>query len=111
MTDGMDLMLELQGKISSLDRALHAYGERGRAYAQAEHDYKVALAEQITVERANGLPVTIIGDVCRGNRKIAKLRLERDISRAVYDSAREAINTYKLQIKVLENQIDREYRG
>lgn len=52
-----------------------------------------------------------MSDVCRGDREIARLRLERDIADVVYKSAMEAINCYKLQIKVLENQIDREWKN
>lgn len=111
MTSGQDLYLELQSKVAMLDKALHLYGKRGRDYSQAEREYKVSLAEKILVERDKGTPVTIIGDICRGDRKIAKLRFERDVAEAVYKSAMEAINCYKLQIRVLENQIDREHRG
>ena len=108
---GQDLMLDLQTRVQMLDQALKQLGNRGRAYAQAEQDYRIALASKILEEREKGTPVTIISDVCRGNRAIAKLKFERDIAETVYKSALEACNVYKLQIKVLESQIDREYRG
>lgn len=104
-----DLVNEISSKTTSLDAALVQLGKRGRELAQAEHDYRVALAEKILRERDGGMPVTIINDVCRGDRKIAKLKLERDIAQVMYDSALEAINVYKLQTRVLENQIDREW--
>jgi hypothetical protein len=106
---GQDLINELSIKTKSLDTALNEFGKRGRVWAQAEMDYRIALAEKILIERDKGTPVTIISDICRGDRKTAKLKFERDIAETVYKSAMEAINTYKLQIKVLENQIDREY--
>ena len=108
---GQDLMDELSGKIALLDKALGEFGRRGRAYAQAEHDYRTALSSEIAKERADGTPVSIINDLCRGKPHIAKQRLERDISEVVYKAAGEAINSYKLQIRVLEGQIDREWRG
>ena len=107
--DSIDLINELKGKTALLDSALNQLGIRGRAYAQAEQDYRIALAEKILMERTNGIPVTIISDVCRGDRKIAKLKFERDVAETVYKAALEAINTYKLQIKLLESQIDREW--
>lgn len=55
--------------------------------------------------------MTILSDVCRGLPLIAKLRLHRDIAEAEYKAAQEAIQVYKLQIRLLEAQIDREYRG
>ena len=57
------------------------------------------------MERVNGTPVTIISDVCRGKKEIAKLRFERDCAEVVYKSAQEAINSYKLQIRILDAQI------
>lgn len=106
---GQDLFNELQCKVALLDTALNQLGNRGRAHAQAEHDYKVALAKQMLIEREKSVPVTILPDICRGNREIAKLRLERDIAEVTYRAALEAINIYKLQVKVLENQIEREF--
>ncbi len=108
---GQDLVIELQGKVQMLDRALQQLGNRGRAFAQSEQDYRIALAQKIITERDKGVPVTIISDVCRGDKVIAKLKFERDVAEAVYKSALEAINCFKLQIKVLENQIDREWKN
>jgi hypothetical protein len=54
--------------------------------------------------------VTIISDLCRGDPDVAKLRLERDIALTVYESAQEAINCYKLQIRILDSQIEREWK-
>lgn len=108
---GQDLMLDMQQAVNMLNAALREYGGRGRAYAIAERDYRVALAKKILEERDKGTPVTIVGDVCRGSPEIAEKKFERDCAEVVYKSAMEAINGYKLQIKVLENQIDREWRG
>lgn len=108
---GQDLMLDLQSKVQLLDKALQQLGKRGRDYAEAEREYRVALAKKIAAERDKGTPVTIISDVCRGSREIANAKFQRDTAEVVYKSALEAINVYKLQLKLLENQIDREFRG
>lgn len=104
-----DLILDLGTKISLLDKAVQQFKARGNVYAQAEHDYRVALSKCILTHRADGMPVTIISDVCRGDPEIARLRLERDIAEAVYKSALEAIQSYKLQIRILDAQIEREW--
>ena len=108
---GQDLMQELSGRVKLLDSALQQLGNRGRVFAKAEQNYRVALAQKILEERDKGTPVTIISDICRGDHSIAKLKFDRDVSETAYDTAKEACNVYKLQIKVLENQIEREYRG
>lgn len=106
---GQDLFLDLQDKTTMLDKALHQLGARGRAYAQAEHDYRVALAKKMLKERDSGLPVTIISDICRGDEEIAGLKRDRDVAETVYKAALEACNIYKIQVRVLENQIAREW--
>lgn len=106
----MELIQEIGVKSSLLDAAVKQLGVRGKAYAQAERDYKVALAKRIMQEREKGTPVTIISDVCRGDTEIARLRFERDCAEVVYKSAMEAIQSIKLQIRILDSQIEREWR-
>ena len=108
---GQDLMQELAAKVSLMDAALVQLGKRGRTYAEAEQNYRVMLAKKITIERDKGTPVTIISDVCRGDQGIAKAKFERDVAEITYKAALEALNVYKLQIRILENQIEREYRA
>ena len=105
-----DLIQEIGAKSALLDAAIKQIGIRGKAYAQAEHDYRVAMRKKILEERSKGTPVTIISDLCRGDPEVAKLRLERDIALTVYESAQEAINGYKLQIRILDSQIEREWK-
>ena len=35
--------------------------------------------------------------------------MERDIAQTLYDSSKEAINSYKLQIRIVQEQIQREW--
>lgn len=106
----MDMIQEIGAKSSLLDAAVRQLGVRGKAYAQAERDYKVALARKMMEEREKGTPVTIISDICKGDSEIARLRFERDCSEVVYKSAMEAIQSIKLQIRILDAQIEREWK-
>lgn len=106
-----DLISEIGSKSALLDTAIKQLGIRGKAYAQAERDYRIAMARKVMEEREKGTPVTIISDVCRGNPEIAKLRFERGCSEVVYKSAMEAINAMKLQIRILDAQVEREWHA
>lgn len=106
---GQDLMLEMQNKVATLDAALRQIGKRGENYAKAEMEYRVALNAKILEERDKNTPVTIISDICRGTPSVAQKKLERDIAESLYKAALEACNVYKLQIRILENQIEREW--
>ena len=106
---GQDLFTELRDRQTLLERALGELGKRGRARANAEHDYRVALAQEMLKKRDAGYPATLIGDLCRGEKHIARLKFERDVADTMYAAALEAINAYKLGIRVLSEQIDREW--
>ena len=106
---GQALMMELAEYRRKLDGATGMLARSGRDYAQAEHDYRIGLAKAILEERSKGVPVTIISDVCRGRREIAKLKLERDIAETFHQANLEAINSYKTHIRVIEAQIAREW--
>lgn len=105
----IDLINEIGQKSRLLDSAIRELGKRGQAFAQAEHDYRVGLSKKIILERDKGTPVTIISDICKGDPTIARLRFERDVAEVVYKAAIEAINGYKLQIRILDSQVEREW--
>ena len=109
MSSGQDLFMEMQDKQRMLERALGELGIRGRAKAAAEEKYRVALAQEILKKRDQGYPATLIGDLCRGEKHIAKLKFERDVADTMYAAAMEAIMSFKLGIRVLSDQIDREW--
>ena len=104
-----DLYEELKRKLDLLDIAIKELRKRGSDYAQAERDYRVELAKAILGCREQGMPATITPDVCRGRKDIANLRFDRDCKEVAYKAAMEAINGYKLQIRILDAQIQREW--
>ena len=107
--DGYELIEQIHQKSALLDKALQESKERGIASADAEQAYKVALTKAMLLEREKGTPVTILSDICRGQEEIAGLRRERDIADALYKSSKEAINVYKIQLRVLQEQAEREW--
>ena len=108
---GSELVQEMKQNITLLDAANASLPNRGRLFAKAEHDYSVAKSKEILIERANGTPVTILLEIVKGKPEIARLRMERDIAERMYESCREAINSYKLKIKIISGQIEREWKS
>lgn len=92
-----------------LELAVTEMTKRSRDRAEKEFNYKTALSKRLVELRAEGQAVTHLSDIARGEPKIAQLRLERDIAEGLYDSSKEAINMYKIRIRVLENQYAREW--
>lgn len=104
-----DLINEMNYRLKQLDTSTGMLKQAGIKKANTEALYRQELAKEILDRRANGMPVTIIADVCRGQPNIAKLKIDRDIAESTYQSILESINTQKLAIRVIENQIAREW--
>jgi hypothetical protein len=106
---GQDLINDLQTLIIKMNKAVDVLATNGRKLADAERTYRMALAKEILKEREAGIPVTIIGDLSRGDSTIADLKFARDAAESVYDANNEAINVWKLQARLMEAQISREW--
>lgn len=104
-----DLWNELQQKIRELDICVKELRRTGGAWAQAERDYKVELSKQVMKLKSEGMAATLISLVCYGLPNIAKLRFERDMALVTYKANQEAINVRKLQCRLIDNQIGREW--
>ena len=92
-----------------LETAVSEMKTRSKRLAETEYYYRMALSKRLTELRAEGQAVTHLADIARGEPEIAKLRYDRDIAKGLYDSSQEAINMYKIRIRVLENQYSREW--
>lgn len=106
----MDLVNELNKLTNQLSVSILKLRETGTDFAEAEKLYKIKLREKVLLLRSEkGMPVTMIPLVVYGDPEVAKLRFERDIKEAIYNANNESINSLKLQIRVLDNQISREW--
>lgn len=81
----------------------------GTAYAEAERDYKILLRTECLKLRDEGVAIGLIDKTCYGIPSVAKARFERDVAEAVYKANQESINSIKLQIRILDAQIQREW--
>jgi len=106
----MDLYNELQQKIKELDISIKNLRISGTEYAQAEKDYKIKLREECLKLRDEKMAIGMIDKTCYGIPAIAQLRFLRDVKETVYKANQEAINSIKLQMRIIESQLDREYR-
>lgn len=105
----MDLINELQNLTKQLSNSLRQLRTNGIKLAEAEKEYKIAVNKKALLLRSEDMPVTLINQVIYGYEDIAQLRFLRDSAEVVYNANQEAINTLKLQIRIVENQIKREY--
>ena len=104
-----DLLQELQSKTQQLDISIKQLRKTGTEYAQAERDYKVLLRQECLKLRDDGMAIGMITMTAYGIPSVAELRFKRDVAKAVYTANMEAINSLKLQMRLLEAQISREW--
>lgn len=105
----MDLVNEMAMKLQELTQSIRLLRDHGTKFAQAEHDYKVALSQEVYRLKDEKMPATLINITVYGHANIARLRMQRDIAEVMYNANQEHINVTKLQIRIIENQIQREY--
>lgn len=104
-----DLLPRVENALRLAEMGVREIGPRGKAYADAEKAYRVALADTILRFKADGYPATLVGDLARGDKEVSRLKVARDCAEALYKAAFEAVNYYKLEARLIENQIAREW--
>lgn len=104
-----DLWNELNAKTRQLDFSVKDLRANGTAYAEAEKAYKIKLRETCLRMRSEGMAVGLIDKTCYGVPEVAELRFRRDVAEAVYRANMEAINAIKLEIRIINEQLGREW--
>lgn len=105
----MNLFEELQQKIKELEISVKQLRKSGTDYAQAERDYKILLRQECLKLRDEGMAIGMIDKTCYGLKTVADARFKRDVAQATYQANQEAINSIKLELRLIEGQINREY--
>ena len=105
----MDLYLELQKKLEYLDQSIKNLSTTCRDYGEAYAKYRIELAKELVLLKDSGMAVTLAYDVARGKHEIARLKYNEICKEGIYKANLESINVAKLQVKILQNQIDKEY--
>ena len=81
----------------------------GTEYAEAERAYKVLLRQECLKLRDEGMAIGMIDKTCFGIQSVADARFKRDVAEVVYKANLEAINSIKLQMRLIEAQLQREW--
>lgn len=105
----MDLWNELELKRRQLLEAVKKLQQTGKAYAEAERDYKILLRQEALKLRDEGMAVGMITLTVYGIHDVALARCKRDIAEATYKTNLELINAVKLEMRIMESQLSREW--
>ena len=106
----MELFNDIQELIEKLNVSIKTLAKNGKALAEAERDYKITLRQEaLKLRQEKNMAVTLINQIIYGIPEVADKRFKRDIAEAMYQTNLEYINTTKLQLRILENQLQREW--
>lgn len=105
-----DLINELNDLCNKLTTSGAQLQRYGLAKAKAEKEYKICLREHaLRLRVTKDYPVTLIDKTVYGEPEVAEKRFNRDVAETMYDTAKESINVLKLKIRILDNEIAREW--
>ena len=105
----MDLVNQINDLCKQLDISIKALRKTGSDYAEAYSSYRIALAQELLKLKDEGMAITLAGDIARGKPEIAKLKFDEIAKEAIYKANQETINAIKLELRLLESQINREW--
>lgn len=105
----MDLYNELNAKLDQLSASLKKLRQTGSEYAKTERDYKILLRQEVLKLRNEGEAIGVIQLTCYGIPSVAEARFKRDVAKTIYEANKEAINTLKIEIKLIQAQIEKEW--
>ena len=108
-TPSYDLYSELTLKTGELNTCVKMLRKTGTEFAEAERAYQVKKAEVALRLRDEGMPVGLIEMTIKGHPEVAPMMFKRDVAEVTYKANQEATQSYKLQMRLIENQIQREW--
>ena len=73
--------------------------------AQAEEVYRVALATKMLLLKSEGCQATLIPDLARGDKGVAKLKLERDIAEGIADACKQSIYAIQTSMSGIQSML------
>jgi hypothetical protein len=96
------IIQEMRNTNQRLNGAIREVYKQAELKAKTERDYKVALRLEILKLKSEGYPATLINDLAKGEENIANLRFERDKAKTLYDTARDSMNSLRVEASVLQ---------
>lgn len=96
---------KLEYKVNELTFRNKELEKLGITKDRLEATYRCELRKELLSLSLNKTKISIIGDIARGDEKIAKLRLNRDLAKNRYYSLKSSIEGIKLEIEVLRSML------
>lgn len=103
--------VDIEAGIAYLNERTKEFEGNVISAAEAEAEYRKQKAIAMADERAKGTPATILRDIIFARPEMQKVFLDRARASAIADADKEAINSMKLQLKLIDAQIARDWQA
>ena len=107
--DGMELYQELDKVLKQHQWCLKELRNSGSEFAEAERRYNTLKRKHILALRAQGEAVGIIDKIYKGIPEVADALFDMRVKEQLYKANQEAVMSTKLQIKIINENINRAY--
>ena len=107
--DSAPLPLRITECMRLLNLAVEESKKRGKAMVEAEAAYYSAKAHEAFKLLEDGYAVTFIQSVIKGRPGVSDAMSDYHAAEVEYKNAVEAVNVYKLKLRVLEADYEREW--
>ena len=109
MNSGQELFAERNRIKKSLDNSIQKSVENGRDAAKKTFAYRTLLSQTILELKAEGMQISILEKVARGDTDVAQAELDMNIAEVLYRASLENIMAQKKLLDSIESDIKREY--
>lgn len=109
VTTQHDLFSEMESLRRRLDPYVEEFRRSGTAFAEADRAYHVAKTTEALRLKAEGMSATLIAQVIKGMPDVADARFEMIRAQELHRADLEGIQSTKLQVKTVNDQISREW--
>lgn len=86
-----------------LDDGSYVITTKAKAYAQAEKIYRIELAKEIMRLKAQGIPVTLIKELAKGNEHVADLKFNRDLAQETLRASHAMLDALQVEVSALQS--------
>ena len=107
--DGQSVFAERDKIKASLNESLKRAYDSGIKYAEKNRAYRIALAQQILKLKAEGMQISIIEKVARGDEDVAQAEFDMISAEVSYRASNENIMAKKKELESVEADIKREF--
>lgn len=106
---GQELYAQREEIKKSLNRSMNNMYSNGVNYAEKTQAYRTILAQTILALKADGMQISIIDKVAKGDVQVAQAEFDMMTAEVLYKSSQENIMIQKKLLDSIEEEIKREW--